>query len=360
MTGWEGADEKWGFTRAGQLGGSSEEFESLVDEIGGALIGVAGTVELHGAVAFVMAGVENAEGFGHIDVNELAFFVGFHGFDVADAVGVFKHFGDALVGVVGFSGGQSVGKIRVGVQPGIVHFFDDADDEEGIFTERIVVFEIDEDAFGGAVFGNTVEAVRGAIHVRLRVFRRRHVGADAGRADGCSYVDPFFAESDGLIALGFVRSEGAVFAIHRNIYDGAPGFFDEGAQFAEEPGIDGAEMLAPRLDLVDVESRLNEDEEILQVHLRDGGRVRLVVSASDGFAEGVGSDGNAIARRRRKLQVGSSDCGEGRFCGRQQHRGSGSHGGLNEKSSSSSASSVRQSGVSLAESPCQTSAKRTG
>jgi hypothetical protein len=304
----------------GSLVASSEEFESLVDEIGGALMGVAGAVEFHGAVAFVVAGVENAESLGHIDVNELPLFIGFHGFDVADAVGVLEHFGDAFVGVVGFAGGQSVRKIRIGVQPGIVHFFDDADDEEGIFTEGIVVFEIDENAFRGAVLRYAEKAVRGTLHVRLRVFRWGHVGADAGRADGRGDVDPFFAEGDGLIALGFIGGEGAVFAIHRNIYDGAVGFFDEGAQLVQELGIDRAEMLAPRLDLVDVESGFDEDEEILQVHLRDSRGVRLVVSACDAFAKGVRSDGNAIAGLGRKLQVGSSDCGEGRFCGRQQHR----------------------------------------
>ena len=60
-------------------------------------------------------------------------------------------------------------------------------------------------------------------------------------------------------------------------------------------------MLAPRFDLIDVESRFDENHEIFQIHLGDCGGVRLIVSTCDGFAEGVGGNGDAIAGRRRKL-----------------------------------------------------------
>ncbi len=62
-------------------------------------------------------------------------------------------------------------------------------------------------------------------------------------------------------------------------------------------------MLAPRLDFVDVEFRFDENHEILQVHLRNCGGIRLVVGARDNFSEGIRRDGNPVAGQCRKLQV---------------------------------------------------------
>jgi hypothetical protein len=48
---------------------SSEESESLLDQIGGSLAGIAGTVEFHGTIAFIVAVLQNAEGLCHIYMN---------------------------------------------------------------------------------------------------------------------------------------------------------------------------------------------------------------------------------------------------------------------------------------------------
>ena len=70
-------------------------------------------------------------------------------------------------------------------------------------------------------------------------------------------------------------------------------------------------MLAPRFDLIDVESRFDENHEIFQIHLGDCMGVRLFVNVGDSFAEGIGSDGDAIAGGGRKLQVRAGTRGNG-------------------------------------------------
>jgi len=60
-------------------------------------------------------------------------------------------------------------------------------------------------------------------------------------------------------------------------------------------------MLAPRLDLTDVEFRFDERHEIFQIHLGDCSGVRLIVSTCNDFAEWVRGNGDAIAGRGRKL-----------------------------------------------------------
>lgn len=227
--------------------------QSFFDEIGGSLIGIAGAVEFHGAVALVVAVFQNAEGLREIGVNEIALFVGFHGLYMANAIGVLEHRFDAFVGVFGLAGHQRIREVRVRVQPGIVHLFDDADDEEWIFAERIVVFEVNENILLRAVLRHSDEAVRGAIEVRLRILGRRHIGTDTRRSDGCGNINPLFAEGDGFFPLGFVRGVGAVLAVDGDVYDGTAGFFENGAKFVQILRIKRTEMLAPWFDLADIE-----------------------------------------------------------------------------------------------------------
>jgi hypothetical protein len=57
------------FCLSGELVGSGEEFESLLNQVGGTLAGIAGAVEFHGAVAFIVAVFQNAESLRHVHVN---------------------------------------------------------------------------------------------------------------------------------------------------------------------------------------------------------------------------------------------------------------------------------------------------
>jgi len=70
-------------------------------------------------------------------------------------------------------------------------------------------------------------------------------------------------------------------------------------------------MFAPRFDLINVKFRFNEIHEIFQIHLGNCGGVGLIVSTCDDFAERVRGDGDAIARRGRKLQAGAGVRGDG-------------------------------------------------
>jgi|SRR5271165_2254173 len=105
-------------------------------------------------------------------------------------------------------------------------------------------------------------------------------------------------------------------------------------------------MLAPWFDLINIEFRFDENSEIFQVHLGDFAGIRLIVSASDSFAEGVRGDGDAIAGRGRKLQGRAGTGGDGGLQAGPKHGRCRGGSGLRKKMSSSSG---RQSGASLAE-----------
>src|SRR5260370_42672118 len=106
-------------------------------------------------------------------------------------------------------------------------------------------------------------------------------------------------------------------------------------------------MLAPRFDLVDIEFRFGMSQEVCQVHF---GRRRIVislVSTRNEIAEGIGSDGNSLVWRGRKLQVGSGASCFGDLQTGPKHRSCRGGCGLGKKMSSRGG---RQSGDSLAES----------
>ena len=105
-------------------------------------------------------------------------------------------------------------------------------------------------------------------------------------------------------------------------------------------------MLAPRFDLINLEFRFDENHEVFQVPLEDFAGVRLIVSASDSFAKGVGGDGDAISGCGRKLQGRAGTCVDGGLQAGPKHSRCRGGSGLRKKMSSSSG---RQSGASLAE-----------
>src|SRR5208282_4391888 len=131
-----------------------------------------------------------------------------------------------------------------------------------------------------------------------------------------------------------------------DVYDSAACFFDLRTKICEILRIQRAEMLAPRFDLVDIEFRFDVSQEILQIHLRRGRFVIFVVSARDEISEGIGSDGNSFAGRRRKLERRDGARGKDPLQARpQQSRGCGCTG-LRKKISSGGG---WQNGASLTE-----------
>jgi len=135
----------------------------------------------------------------------------------------------SLICVVLTPGYQRIREIGKGVQPGIVYFVDYLHDEERVLANRVIVLHIHDDVFFGTVLDHLRQTVRGTLGIRFGIRRLRHVATDAGRSDSGGDIDPLLAESNGLIALGFVCCIGAMLAIHRDIYDHAAGFFHAGA-----------------------------------------------------------------------------------------------------------------------------------
>lgn len=320
--------------------------KSFADEIGGPLIRIARTVEFHGAVAPVAAGFENAECLWQVHVNEFSFLIRLHGLHVTDPVGMLKHRSDALIRVCRFAGSQSIGKIRIRVEPWAAHLFDDAYDEEGVFAQWIVVLKVDDDVPRRAILRHSSERLRGTGQVRFRILGRRHIGSNAGGAYGCSDVDPLFAERDGFFAFAFVHRVRAMFTIDGNVNNRAATFYDGSAKLFEILRVARPEMLAPGFDSIDVELRLDVPGELLQIHLRLGGTIVLVVGARNEIPKGIGSNGNSFAWIGGKTQSRAGGCSETGPQTWQQHRRGSGAGGLGNKNP---ARGKRQSNASLAD-----------
>ena len=227
--------------------------------------------------------------------------VGFGGLHVRNAVSLSEHGIDPAIGVVGVPGGEGVAEIRQCVQPGAVDLLDQRHQEERVFADRIVVLEGDDDVLCRGVLSHSRQAFRGAIEVRLGILRARNIGANAGRVEGRSIVHPLLAEGDGLLALGAIRRIGAVVAIHRDVHHGRTGLFHGGAKLRQILRIGGRKVSGPGLDLIDLELLDDVGGEIFQVHGLRG----FALLARDELAEGIGGNGDAFSRLRRKLQIGS-------------------------------------------------------
>ncbi len=79
---------------------------------------------------------------------------------MCDGVGVREHLIESAISFFRGKRGEAVAKVGKRVQPPGVDAIENADDKEGIFTDRIIVFEMNGDIFGGGVFGDGLEPFR--------------------------------------------------------------------------------------------------------------------------------------------------------------------------------------------------------
>ena len=108
----------------------------------------------------------------------------------------------------------------------------------------------------------------------------------------------------------------------------APRFFHGRAKLRQILRIGGRKVSGPGLDLIDLELLDYVGGEVFQVHGLRG----FAVLSRDELAEGIGGDGDAFSRLRRKLQVGSgTGVGQGRG---EPHSGRGGRASLQKSSSS--------------------------
>jgi hypothetical protein len=88
-----------------------------------------------------------------------------------------------------------------------------------------------------------------------------------------------------------------VVSVHRDVHHGSTGFYHGGAKLRQILRIGGRKVSGPGLDLIDLELLDYVGGKVFQVH---GLRGFALLSRNE-LAEGIGGNGDALPRLRRKL-----------------------------------------------------------
>src|SRR5713101_810598 len=266
---------------------------------------IARVIPLHGTVPFITVLFHEAECLGHIHTHSYALAVGLGRLHVRDAISMAKHRIDAAVRIVGILGSEGVAEIRQGAQPRTVHLLDQLHQEEWIFADRVVILEIDDNILRRRMLDHAQQAVSRAIEVRLHIFCRRKIGANARRAQGDGSIHPQLAEGNSLLPFGTVGRIGAMFAVHRNVHDRCPRTFDSRPEllqiFRIMFRIAGRKMSGPGLDLVDPKFFDHVGCKVFEIDRRIAW---FVVRAGDELSERIGSNRDSLPRLGGKVQAG--------------------------------------------------------
>src|SRR5581483_6517861 len=156
-------------------------------------------------------------------------------------------------------------------EPGRCRAIDYLDEEIGILADGIIVLQVYNDVFGGAVIGNLPQSLGGALDIRLSRFCRGNVRANAGGVDCGRRVNPGSAKGNGPRALVLLWSIGAVLAIHGNIGDADASGRERCAQLGKIIRLQRGKMGAPRFDVSHAELRGDVRAKILDRHFRPSG-----------------------------------------------------------------------------------------
>jgi len=103
-----------------------------------------------------------------------------------------------------------------------------------------------------------------------------------------------------------------VLAVHRDVHDRSARLRDRRAQFLEVAPVQRAEMLAPRLDLLDVEFRADVRRKLFQLHFPADG---FVLPAYNEFPKRVRRHGDSFIRICGELHVRPAASGKRHFPG---------------------------------------------
>lgn len=201
------------------------------------------------------------------------------------------------------------------------------DDEEGVFADRVIVFQRDYDVFLRGVGGDFAEAAGGALNIGRGIFRGGHVGANTWGVEGDGNVHPLFSGVDGMAAGVEIGVVEALPNVGGDIRDVCVCFLQGFAEGFEIGGVGGLEVLCERLDIVDAELSDDFGWELQESHAGKFVVAIAVIGCVDISAKRVGGDGDAVARgsgefdvraglaryedRRRSVRYDSA-CGEGR------------------------------------------------
>jgi len=147
-----------------------------------------------------------------------------------------KHLIESAIGIFRRKGGKAVAEVGKRMQPRAVDAIEYADDEKRIFADRIIVFEMDGDIFGGSVLGDGPESFRNLCSIGLNVFRRSDIDANARRSEARCNLNPGLAEFDGALAFRRISRIDAVVAICGDVSEGTTSFAGSAANFVQIAG----------------------------------------------------------------------------------------------------------------------------
>jgi len=271
--GWEGACResevsaipsrcKWYAQR-----GSRKILQSGRDEPSGSSVRVAVRIEFHGKAAFEIVLGGDCEDFCDIHRYDCARGSGGGILDVRDGVSMGEHLIEAAESVFGGKCGKAITEVGERVKPRAVDAIQETDDEERIFADGIVVFEMDDDIFGSGIISDGLQRFGKLRDIKFRVLSLRDIGAHAGRTEVCRDVNPALRELRGAFTFRGVWGIDAVFAVGGDVGEGAPGLCGGVAELIEVGRFQRLEVFAPRFDSLDVEFAGDVCGEVLERHL---------------------------------------------------------------------------------------------
>lgn len=187
---------------------------------------------------------------------------------------------------------------------------DDVDDEEGVFTDGIVVFQGDHDVFLRGIGGDLAQAGGGALYIGGRVAGAGDVRTNAWGSDDDGYVDPLFRHFDRLFASGGIGVVETLADVGGNIHDLHTCFFQGLAEGIEIIGLGAEKVLGERFDIVDAELGDHFGGKLEEIHAGEFGVASAVVGSIHVGAKRVGGDGDAVAWRGGEgdVRVGLAGC----------------------------------------------------
>src|SRR2546423_15089662 len=94
-----------------------------------------------------------------------------------------EHGVDATVSIFRVFASKSVAEIRKRMEPWAVHFLDQLHQKKGIFTDWIIIFQVDYNPLRRRVLDRAEQTVRSKLTFWLGIFRGWNVGPNAGVAD---------------------------------------------------------------------------------------------------------------------------------------------------------------------------------
>src|SRR5271157_1952353 len=222
---------------------------------------------------------------------------------MANIVGMLKHGLERAVVKIGIAAQHGICKIGQSAKVGIVYGLDHLDEEESVFADQIVVLKRDDDILVRGIFRYFAQASRSELDIRRGISCGGNVCTDAWRTNARSDIHPLLCIIDGLCPRGSIGIVETVCRVHGDVYDTHFCLQQNLPEIIEIVWLQGGEMTAVRLNVVNIEFRNDVGREFEQVHSGKSGVAIAVVGAQNVRAKRIRRDGDTLARMRGEYNV---------------------------------------------------------